>query len=129
MIKLMKEKIVYLSCIFILLSTGCIPVLIGAGAAGGYALSNDAAEGKISTEYRVLWDLCLDTLEEKEAEILVINQARGYIKAVVSEHAVTFRINSIDTDYQRLKIAARRSYMPKPQFAQKIFFEIVEQLQ
>jgi hypothetical protein len=124
----MKEKIVYLSCIFVLLSTGCIPILIGAGAAGGYALSNDAAEGKVSVEYRVLWDLCLDTLEEKEAEILVINQARGYIKAVVSEHAVSVRINSIDKDYQKLKIAARRNYMPKPHFAQKIFFEVVDQL-
>lgn len=126
--KLIREKVIYLSLGFVFLFTGCIPVLIGVGAAGGYALSNDAALGKVSFEYRPLWDLCIDVLEENDAEFLVMNQARGYIKAIVSEYAVTIRINSIGRKTQRLKVAARRYYMPKPQFAQKIFFEIIDQL-
>lgn len=129
MANLIKERILIIGFIFSFLFSGCIPVLIGAGAVGGYALSNDAATGKVSVEYRVLWDLCLDVLEEKEAEILVVNQARGYVKAVVSENAVSIRINNIDSGSQRLKVAVRRYYMPKPQFAQKLFFEIVDHLE
>ncbi|MCF7871141.1 MAG: hypothetical protein K9L95_03365 [Candidatus Omnitrophica bacterium] len=124
----MRAKFIYLGIITIFLFSGCVPVLIGAGAATGYALSNDAALGKISLEYRPLWDLCIDVLEEKDVEFLAMNQARGYIKAIVSEYAVTIRINSIGRNTQRLKVAARRYYMPKPQFAQKIFLEISGQL-
>ncbi len=126
---IIKEKIVYFSFISLFLFTGCVPVLIGAGAAGGYVLSNDAATGKVSAQYRVVWDLCLDILEEKEAEFIAMNQARGYIKAVVSEHAVTIRINSFGSETQRLKVAARHCYIPKPHFAQKIFLEIANQLE
>lgn len=129
MLKFIKEKIIYLGLSCIILFTGCIPVLIGVGAAGGYALSNDAAAGKVSQQYQVVWNLCLDVLEEKEAEFLVMDQSRGYIKAVVAEHAVSVRINSISRDTQMLKVAARRYYLPKPQFAQKLFFEVIDQLE
>lgn len=128
MIGLIRAKFIYFGFIVIFLFSGCIPVLIGAGAAGGYALSNDAAVGKVSLEYRPLWDLCIDVLEENDAEFLAMNQARGYIKAIVSEYAVTIRINSIGRKAQRLKVAARRYYLPKPQFAQKMFLEISDQL-
>ncbi len=114
---------------FLFLLSGCVPVLIGAGAVGGYALSSDSARGRVSTSYPEIWDLCIETLEAKEADFLTINQARGHIKAVVYEHSVTIRIDSLSSRTQQLRVAARRYFMPRPQFAQEIFFEIVKDLE
>ena len=113
----------------LLLITGCIPVLIGAGVVTGYSLSNANASGNVRVEYRVLWDMCLDKLEVMEAEILVSNESKGIIKARISEHKVAIKIDSVGVDTQRLKVSARQLLMPKAQFAQKIFLKLISDLQ
>ncbi len=111
-----------------LLFAGCIPVLIGAGVVTGYTLSSDAAYGNIKSEYRIIWDICLDKLETMEAEILHINESKGVIKARISENSVVIKINSVGLETQHLKVTARRLLMPRPQFAQKVFLKIIEDL-
>ncbi len=113
----------------LLLIAGCIPVLIGAGVVTGYSLSNATASGNVKVEYRVLWDLCVDRLEEMDAEILVSNESRGIIKAKLSEHKIALKIDSISRDTQRLKISARQLFLPKAQFAQQIFLKIISDFQ
>ncbi|MFA7676691.1 MAG: hypothetical protein WCY34_00810 [Candidatus Omnitrophota bacterium] len=107
---------------------GCVPALIGVGVVTGYALSGDSATGNVNSEYRVLWDLSLDKLETMEAEIVLINESKGMIKAVISENSVVVKVNTINSSTQRLRVSARRCFMPRPQFAQKVFFKIVEEL-
>ncbi|MCK4912397.1 MAG: hypothetical protein KAS05_01600 [Candidatus Omnitrophica bacterium] len=113
----------------VLLITGCVPVLIGAGLVTGYSLSNSTASGNVETEYRVLWDLCLDELETMDAEILLSDESKGVIKAKLSEHKVVVKISSINMDTQRLRVSARQLLMPKAQFAQKIFLKLITDLQ
>ena len=113
----------------LLLITGCIPVLIGAGVVTGYSLSSASASGNVKAEYRVLWDMCLDKLEAMEAEILSSNESKGIIKARISEHKVAIKIDSVGVDTQRLKVSARQLLMPKAQFAQKIFLKLISDLQ
>jgi len=113
----------------LLVITGCIPVLIGAGLVTGYSLSNSTASGNVKAEYRVLWDLCLDGLDTMEAEILVSNESRGVIKAKLSEHRIAVKIDSISIETQRLKVSARQLLIPKAQFAQKIFLKLISDLQ
>lgn len=116
--------------ILALLTGGCVPILIGTGgAATGYVLSNDAAAGDVKTEYRILWDLCVDKLKDMDAEITGANESKGIIKAKISDTAVTFIINSLDSKTQKLKIAARKYLLPKPLFAQKIYLKITEALE
>ena len=122
------KKIILSVCILFLLG-GCIPLIIGAGMVTGYSLSNDSAKGNVTTEYRLLWDLCLDKLQTMEAEILVTNESKGLIKARASENDLTISINTINAETQRLSVSARKYLLPKPQFAQKVFFKIVEDLQ
>ena len=122
------KKIISLT-LGLLLITGCIPVLIGAGVVTGYSLSNATASGNVKVEYRVLWDMCLDKLETMEAEILVSNESKGTIKAKLSEHSIAIKVNSINVDTQRLKVSARQLLMPKAQFAQKIFLKLISELQ
>lgn len=112
----------------VLLLTGCVPALIAAGVVTGYGLSNDSASGNVSAEYRILWDICLDTLDIMEAEILVVDESKGMIKAKISEHSVVVKINTLTPESQRLRVSARRNFLPKPQFAQKVFFKIVKDL-
>ena len=122
------RKIVGLS-LSLLLVAGCIPVLIGAGVVTGYSLGNATANGNVRVEYRILLDKCLDKLESMEAEILSSNESKGIIKARLSEHKITIKIDSISVDTQRLKVSARQLLMPKSQFAQKIFLKLISDLQ
>lgn len=124
----MKQIISLSLCL--LLVTGCVPLLIGAGAGiAGYSLSNDAATGNVKTEYRVLWDMCLDKLDVMEAEILSADESKGMIKVKMAEHNVSVKINSVNVNTQRLKVSARQLLMPKAQFAQKVFLKLVADLQ
>ncbi|MBD3245546.1 MAG: hypothetical protein GF333_00860 [Candidatus Omnitrophica bacterium] len=108
---------------------GCVPVLVGAGILTGYALGNDSASGNIKTEYRALWDEALFTLQDMEAEIVNRNESKGVLKARILEYDVTVAINTITPEMQRLKVSARKLLLPKPQFAQKVFFNIIEDLE
>jgi uncharacterized protein DUF3568 len=120
----MKKIIVLISMLVAL--NGCIPVLIGAGVVTGYAVSSDAAIGNVKMDYRGLWDVCLAKLENLEAEIVQSDQSKGLIKARIGEYNISVKINNINLDTQRLKVSARRTFMPKPQYAQKVFLKIIE---
>jgi len=98
----------------------------GAGVAAGYAFSNDSAIGNVKEEYRILWDLCMDKLESMDAEIHVSNESKGIVKALISENNVSIKIDTINAKTQRLKVSARRYFLPKAQFAQKVFFKVIE---
>tara|TARA_B100000315_G_C14539493_1_gene570143 strand:- start:616 stop:984 length:369 start_codon:yes stop_codon:yes gene_type:complete len=121
------KKIIFLALVPLVLA-GCIPLIIGFGVLTGYGLSSDSAIGNVKVEYRVLWDLCVDKLEVLEAEMLQSDESRGLIKARISDNDVTIKIKNISLETQRLKVSARRIMMPKPQFAQKIFYKIIEDL-
>lgn len=126
---LSSTKFVLLSAVLLLLC-GCVPVIVaGAGVVAGYALSNDSAAGNIKEEYRVLWDLCVDKLESMDAEIHMSDESKGIIKALVSENSVAIKIAALNPKMQRLKVSARRCFLPKAQFAQKVFFKIIEDFQ
>ncbi len=121
------KKIIVLILSAVVIS-GCIPVLIGAGVVTGYAISSDAAIGNVKIDYRTLWDICLAKLESLEAEVLQSDQSQGLIKARIGEHSISVKIKNISLGTQRLKVSARIYLMPKPQFAQKIFYKIIEDI-
>lgn len=120
---------IILSGLSLFILIGCVPLIIGAGIVTGYALSGDSASGNVKSEYRVLWDVCLDQLESAKAEILLSNESKGVLKALVSENRMVISIDTIDFENQRLKVSARKYLMPKLQFAQKFFFKVIQDLQ
>lgn len=133
--KLWKSKknkfiIKFTLLISLVLSSGCIPLIAGAGAGvvTGVVLSNDSAIGNIQEEYRAVWDTCVDELKDMDAEILETNESKGTIKAVVSDNKIIIKIDTITSRSQRLKVSARKLLLPKPQFAQKVFLKIVDSL-
>ncbi|MBU2102313.1 MAG: DUF3568 family protein [Candidatus Omnitrophota bacterium] len=122
------KRLILILMVVPMLCSGCIPLLVGAGVVTGYSLSNDAAIGNLSVQYDRLWKRCELTLEKMQATILEAKQSKGLIKARMSDNDVTIRIDTIDNANQRLRVSARRFMMPKPQFAQKVFFKITENL-
>ncbi|MFA6281169.1 MAG: DUF3568 family protein [Candidatus Omnitrophota bacterium] len=125
------KKIIYfvLCALFLNTLTACIPVLIvGTGAVAGYSLSSDSAIGEMKCDYRSLWDITVDKLESMQAEISFSNESKGLIKAKISGYSVTVKIDELSSKIQKLKISARKNLLPKPQFAQKIFLKIAEDL-
>lgn len=114
-------------CMFFLCS--CVPVLVGTGVVAGYTLSNDSAIGEVKCDYRTLWDVTMDKLETMKAEISNADESKGLIKAKVYDTDVTIKINMINSSVQKLKIAARKYLLPKPQTAQKIFVKIIQDLE
>jgi len=125
------KKIIYLGAIFLSLCAAgaCVPILVGTGVVAGYTLSNDSAIGEVKCDYRTLWDVTTDKLQNLKAEIIVSNESKGFIKAKVADNDVTVKIDTINSSMQKLKISARKYLLPKPQFAQKIFVKIVQDLQ
>ncbi len=110
--------------------SGCVPVLVGTGVVCGYMLSNDSAVGEIKSDYRTLWDMSASVVKKLPyAEIIRLDESKGRIKAKVSEIDLVIKIDSIEPNLQRLKVSARKYLLPKPQYAQKVFFKIVKELE
>lgn len=113
----------FLSCSLFL--AGCVPVLIGTGVVAGYTLSNAAAIGNLDIEYRDAWDIVTETLDEMNAECILSNESKGIVKSTINGYYVVASLNTLAPKVQRLKISARKSMLPKPHFAQKIFQNIL----
>jgi hypothetical protein len=59
----MISKMICTTICAVLLS-GCVPVIIGSSAAGGYVLSNDAAEAFLPCSYQQAWESAYAVLSE-----------------------------------------------------------------
>lgn len=121
------KLIVPISLIVIL--CGCVPVLIGAGILTGYSLSNDSASGNLNVDYRDLWDTCMEKMEELGSQVSSSNESKGIIKGIMGDARIAMKINSVDATTQRLKVSARKHFLPHPKLAQDIFFKIVKEFE
>ena len=121
------KKIIFV-CLTLFLVTGCVPVLIGTGLVTGYTLTNDSIVGNLNIEYSSLWDLCLKKLEKMEATLIRSDKSKGIIKSEIGDSDVVIKINSLDTKLQRLRVSARKYFLPKPDFAEKVFLTITKDI-
>lgn len=111
-------------------TVGCVPlVLVGGGAVVGYSLSGDAATGNVTASYRSIWDRAVEVLNSYDGSVSFSNESKGIIKARISDYSITVKIDTITSETQKLRVSARKYLMPKPQFAQKIFVKISENLE
>ena len=106
---------------------GCAAVLIGTGAAGGYALGKDSVtdyfdlsqERVFRQSIQVVKELGLVTLED---------EAHGVIKATVDDAKVTITVKPVSKKTVELKVKARKMLMPKVTVAQKVYDQISDGL-
>ena len=116
----------FLVAVLMLCAQGCVPLVIGA-AAGGYVVSNDAAEAPIECNYPVAWEAAHNTLTEL-GTITYERESAGAINGFVEGASVRIRIVSLGPDLQRIVVSARKNWMPAPKVAQRIFLVIYQKL-
>ena len=125
----MKSGIRLIVCGMALLGlTGCAVALVGAGVAGGYAISRDSISNRfdfpLSHVYQVsrsvIGDLGLVTMEDER---------RGVIRSTVEGANVTITLRRISEKTVELKVRARdRWLMPKINVAQNVYNRIIQRL-
>ncbi len=106
-----------------LLSSGCVALLVGAGVAGGIAVSQDKVQLQVDTSYEHAFKVVHTTLE-RMGIINTEDQKGGNIEATIQESHVIARITSVTAKSVRIEIKARKNFLPNMDLANKIINDI-----
>ncbi|MBI4550268.1 MAG: hypothetical protein HY714_05025 [Candidatus Omnitrophica bacterium] len=108
---------------------GCALFLVGAGAAGGYAISKDEIEGYTDQDYDRAWESARRVIANDGA-ILSENKTLGEIEATVRDSDVKAKIEKISSVSVRMRIQARKGYnlLPDLETAQDLYTKIIKDL-
>ena len=107
---------------------GCAPMLIGAGAFGGYAISRDAIRNHFDVSEAQLYDLSRAVIEEL-GFLTDADERRGRIRGEVDGANVTVTVDPVSDRTVRLTVKARNKLlMPRIQVAHKVYNTIRDRL-
>ncbi len=110
------------------LVSGCAALLIGAGAAGGYAISRDSIKNDFDLPMSRVFQVSRDVAKE-QGLITLEDDHRGLIKAQVEGANVTITVKQVSHKTVELRVGARNDvFLPKIEVAQAIYTKIVERL-
>jgi hypothetical protein len=125
--KKMAAFYVLISFLFVSM-TGCAPLIVGAvvGGVGGYAISKDTMQGESDTPYDTLWDAA-ERIAKIRGKLKREDMTRGVIDLEVDASRVTIQLVRLTRATTRLKVSARKYYMPNLKLAQDIFMKIMEE--
>lgn len=113
---------------FVMAITGCAPVLIGAGAVGGYLVSKDSIQNSFDVPLSQVYQASRAVLEE-EGLIKQAGEDKGRLKAVVEGTNVTVTVKQLTRRTVSLKVQARTDlFVPKIDVAQAIYTKIADRL-
>lgn len=120
----MKKFLIILACLFPLAAfSGCAAVLIGAGVAGGVAISEDTAKLESDTSYTRAWKVTYDTLKEMGA-INSQDKDAGKIEANVQDSKIEARVIPVTSKTVRIEVKARKNLLPNMDLAMTIVNKI-----
>jgi len=106
---------------------GCIFVLGGAaGALGAYGISKDTIQTETDKPYDMLWNSAL-TVSRIRGTIIQEDSQKGYIELQVESSRVWIRLIRLTQATTRIRISARKYYLPNLDLAQDIFVKIMEE--
>ena len=114
-------------CVAALGLGGCAALLLGAGAAGGYAISGDSVKNHFDLSKDVVYRQSLKVAEERG--LVTLDDARhGLIRATVNDAHVTITVKQLTKESVELKVSARKVLLPRPDVAQDVYNTIVDRL-
>ena len=102
---------------------GCAAVLIGAGVAGGVAISEDTAKLEVDTSYNRAWNVTYDTLKSMGA-VNLQDKDSGKIAANVQDTKIEAKVLPLTPQTVRIEIKARKNLLPKMDLAMTIINRI-----
>ena len=116
-----------IAVVFSLFSCGCAAVLVGAGAAGGYAIGPDYVQGETDKDFSGIYNSALDV-----TGIMGVIQSKysspsvGKIRAKVENSSLEISIERLTRHTLRLKVKSRKNLMPNIALAQKVYNNILQ---
>ena len=107
---------------------GCPVLLVGAGVAGGYAISKDSIKNHLEMPKDVLYQESYDVLKQMGL-ITLEDKAHGLLKAKVVDSTVTVTIKPVTRKTNELVVEARNQFLlPDLDTAQAVYNKIIERL-
>ena len=107
---------------------GCAPLLLGAGAAGGYAISRDSIKNTFEVSQVHLYQVSREVIGDV-GFVTTEDARRGLIQATVEGATVTITVTPASDNRMELKVKARNKLlMPKIRVAQDVYNRIVNRL-
>lgn len=123
----MKRLISVLLLIGIMPFSGCLLLVAGGAATGGYALSTDSAEGIVDAKYDDVWEAAFEVFED-QGIIKAANEQHGRIEAEVDGITMKMELDKIGKDSCQMKISGRQNLMPKAKQAEAVFVKILQRV-
>ena len=112
----------------VIVLSGCAALLIGAGAAGGYAISRDSITNHFDLPMSHVFRVSREAVSDVGL-ITVEDERRGFIKALVEGANVTVTVKPVSEKTVELKVKARNNlFLPKIDIAQTVYNRIIEGL-
>ena len=108
--------------------SGCAVFLLGAGAAGGYALGKDSVQNSydLSKDYVFRQSL---TVANQMGFVTLEDQQHGRINLNIEGTTVSITVMPLTKKTVELKVKARKAVLPKIDVAQQVYNKIAERLQ
>ena len=107
--------------------SGCAVLLVGAGAAGGYAIGRDSVKNLFDLPAEAVFRASREVVA-KEGLITIEDARNGLLKATVEGATVTVTVKPVTKKTVELKVKARDNIFPKVDIAQAIYTRILERL-
>ncbi len=112
-----------------LTASGCALFLVGAGVAGGYAISKDSVRNLFDLPQDQVFGESLDVLRAM-GYVTLEDRQRGKIKGEVQDVNVTITVRPVTRRTVELKVKARNNLMmPRVDTAQDVYTKILERLE
>lgn len=128
----MKKKLFWVVGVLILpiAFSGCALFLVGAGAAGGIAVSKDTIEGHFDKKLEAVWKASREVLM-REGFIRIEDKLHGEIEAEVKKSQVKIEILPVSEKTVRMRVKARKGHklLPNPDLANELYNQIFHKLE
>ena len=121
-----KRLLTILVCAVSLALSGCAAVLVGAGVAGGYAISKDSVKNNFDVSKDRVYGTALGVVKEM-GQVTLEDRKSGKIEAKVQDVDITVTIKQLTKKTVELKVGGRNKFkMPALDVAQEVYTKIVE---
>lgn len=118
----------FILAVLLLSLSGCAMMLVGAGAAGGYALGKDYIQGESDKNFDSVYGAAVEITEIMGmVESKFRNPSIGKIWAKVENSSLEIIVERLTRSTVRLKVKSRKNLMPNIELAQKVYNKILQQ--
>jgi len=107
--------------------SGCAALLVGAGAAGGYAVGRDSITNHFDLSQGHVYGVSRSVVKQMGL-VTMEDERRGRFQADVDGATVTVTVTPVSEKTVKLKVKARKFLMPKLSVAQDVYNRILERL-